>query len=139
MSPRKPRPTAARMLGKHEGLTSCQVYEMSPCGLLLEECETFTQERQIEEDERQLQWKWEDDLCRQVRAGEISIETAVRAAAMYAGNKSTRQFARTDRRWRREKSELRTPAPELVAIKVDASEETDLISTALRSIPAVPT
>lgn len=103
----KKRKRAALLLGAFEGPSTMELVDVSPCGLLLVDVETREQEAAIEAEERRVQWAWQDELARRVREGEVSIESAIRAAAEYARKLQRSGAARSERRWRREAEALR--------------------------------
>ncbi len=104
----KKRKRAALLLGAFEGPSTMELVDVSPCGLLLVDVQTREQEAAIEAEERRVQWSWQDELARRVREGEVSIESAIRAAGEYAGKLQRSSCARADRRWKRDLENLRS-------------------------------
>ncbi len=50
--------------------------------------------QELESAERTTQYRWEQDLARLVRAGELSIECALAVTSLYAGSLSRQQWIR---------------------------------------------
>lgn len=87
---------APALLSKHEGPSAGELNDAAPAPLVAEKATTYAEEKGFEEREREILWAWEDELCRRVRAGEISIEAAVRAAGLHASIVQINQSTRTD-------------------------------------------